>query len=445
MQFRRLALTSGFYGGAELLGRAVQALAIFALAALMPKAVFGEVGLLMAIQQMIMALCTGGLVESVAGRYNQFHNEATIGSLARKARSVFWATSAAVMGVGFCLAVGFDLSATASSSLGAADMFAAATTGVALAYVQLEASLQRLQEQHKAAIGKRVAAQILGFGIGLAATVASPTPTAFFFGLLFGVTSAIVLTGRRGPTQAPAFDGNKSICSAGTLWYEGLPFTVATLISWVSGYGANLFIFYWLGQESVAEYTLVLSATTALLMVANAVNQAWSPRFLKLARETDRTTVDRENLQATRLLQVLLAVAAALTLALFPIILKFGSSNLKGYDQAFDYLAIALVAFVSLAPYYSAMNYYLLHRKGALLARTVLVASAIGIPIWLLLVTALGNFGIYIGWALMTTARGWAVAVVGQRRWGFTLDVFRGCRPVLGVALGWGIGRYLSS
>jgi O-antigen/teichoic acid export membrane protein len=446
MQFRQLALTSGLYGGAELLGRAAQALAVFALAALMPKAVFGQVGMLLAIQQMSMALCLGGLVESVAGRFNQFHTEANIGALARTARWVFWATSAAVMGTGTCLTAALGLFDTASTTLAVVDLFAAAATGVALAYVQLETSLLRLQERHKEAIGKRVAAQILGFGIGLAVTVVTPTPTAFFFAVLLGVICAIVLTGKRDPTKTPASEGSKPmICSAGTLWYEGLPFTVATVVSWASGYGANFFIFFWLGQESVAEYTLVLSATTALVMVANAVNQAWSPRFLKLARETDRITVDRANLRATRLLQVLLSMAAALTLALFPVVLRFGGSNLRGYDQAFDFLALALVAFVLLGPYYSAMNYYFLHRSGSLFARIVLVASAVGLPVWFLLVAVLGNPGIYLGWALITTGRGWAVAVVAQRRWGFELDVVRGCLPILGVVLGWGIGRYLSS
>lgn len=442
MRFRQLVLTSGVYGGAELLGRAMQALAILALAGLMPKATFGEVGMLIAVQQMVMALCLGGLVESVSGRLNEYFAAGAMDILISRARIIFWISSAVIV-ASICVIAGLGLLPVASSAnLGA--LVAAVATGVALAYVQLETCMQRIQERHKSAIGIRVLSQILGFGLGLAATIAAPTPAAFFSGLLLGVICSLAFTYRRPAiNDKPVTNGR--LCSSTTLWREGAPFMGATLISWAAGYGANFFIFYWLGQESVAEYTLVLSATTALLMVANAVNQVWSPRFLALAREKDKTTIARENLRAMGLLQSLLAATAFATLALFPIVVNLGGANLKAYGSVFDFLAIAFVALVSLTPYYSAMNYYLLHREGPLLARVILVSTMIGIPAWFALVAALGNWGIYVGWSLMTISRGWTVAIVGQKRWGLEVDALRGLLPVLGVALGWAIGRQFLS
>lgn len=78
MRFRQVVVTSALYGSFNaLLSRrecAKQLPGILMLTSMIPKDTFGEIGFLFALQQLVMSLSLGGLVEAVSGRLNGFWN-----------------------------------------------------------------------------------------------------------------------------------------------------------------------------------------------------------------------------------------------------------------------------------------------------------------------------------------------------------------------------------
>src|SRR3569832_536863 len=111
VKLRRFILTSASYGLAEIAARATQAVAMFWAAAVCTKQTFGEIALLIAVQQLITLFGVGGTVEAFSGLLRAFR---LVGRLPFLFACSFW-----VSVFGCVLVISFYI--VAASALG--DMF----------------------------------------------------------------------------------------------------------------------------------------------------------------------------------------------------------------------------------------------------------------------------------------------------------------------------------
>lgn len=413
-------MLSTFYGATDLLGRAMQAVSIFWLAALLSKYEFGNIGLLIAVQQLVMALCLGGLIDVISGRVREIEDELKFNYFKRRVINLYFLVSILVM-----LGVVFfgELYPLYSNEHA---LIVAASTGVIFGFLQLIAGFYRLQEEHRHAIKIRTSSQVIGYGFGILVSTIYPSPLMYFYGVLLGLIATIIVFLGKEYSFPMQYDADNSDLSLGSIGLESLPYLFAGLISWSAGYGANFFIAIVLGRESVADYTLVLTLITAILMLANAFNQAWAPRFFSIAKVLSFNQLNKENDKAQVFLQLMLFIGSLFLLIFYPLAIEYWDNKFMAYRGLYNYIAVSLIGVSFLVPYYGSMNFYLLNRSGILFARIIFFSTLLLFPIWYVLMIKFGDIGIYLGWAIATASRCWILAYVSHLKWGSSFMLWPG-------------------
>lgn len=177
-------------------------------------------------------------------------------------------------------------------------------------------------------------------------------------------------------------------------------------------------------------------------MVANAVNQVWTPRFLAIASQNNSDTLDRENVRATTLLEGVIALTAAMTLMLCPCDerRRVASEGLRWSVRLYGNFVqhICTSALLRRDELLSAAS-----RGRFVGAHRCLDIRSCSPGLVIALATKYGSLGVFIGWALVTVGRAWTVALIGKRKWGFNLNLWAAILPTLSVVVGWFIGRNL--
>lgn len=419
MKLRRFILTSASYGLAEIAARATQAVAMFWAAAVCTKQTFGEIALLIAVQQLITLFGVGGTVEAISGQMRAFRQEGRLPNL--------FASTKWVSVIGCVLGISFYI--VAASALG--DMFEykpgtmlealVIVSGLWIAWLQLRANIQRLQENHRAAILIKTLPIFFMYIGAMIFLVWSPTPTGYLIGIVVGLALASVVV-RVAHTSLINDNGVASKDSVIMVVKDSFPYLVAALLAWMSGYGANLFINTEFPTTIVAEFAFVLSLNAILLLVANSINQVWAPRFLQLGEVKDFAHLNRVNSVANRISLYMVAIVAALMLSTFPQMISMSWGNLSQYQNIHPYLLISFSTYIALTIYYRSVNYFLLERAGAIFMRLTIWSTLFGLILWVGFIWLLGVWGIYVGLMVTTLLRGGIISLYAKRRWNISLD-----------------------
>src|SRR3569832_1135733 len=191
VKLRRFILTSASYGLAEIAARATQAVAMFWAAAVCTKQTFGVFALFFVVFLLITLFGVGGTVEAISGQMRVFRQEGRLPNL--------FASTKWVSVIGCVLVISFYI--VAASALG--DMFEykpgtmlealVIVSGLWIAWLQLRANIQRLQENHRAAILIiTLPIFFLFFGV-LFLMVWSILLSGFLFGIVVGLAQASVV------------------------------------------------------------------------------------------------------------------------------------------------------------------------------------------------------------------------------------------------------------
>jgi len=419
LKIRTLLLASGAYGLAEVAMRLVQAATMFWVVAVCSKQTFGEIGLLISVQQMVTLLALGGIVDALSGRISERRSRGSISGLLVSTTRAFWLGSLIAI---LLYTVAYWLSP--NGYFGATPALAhvcVVISGILFARITLASSIERLQEKHRSAIASKAIPTTTGFVMAAFAVVIEPPQFTYFLGLLAGAALGLLvllLASRRESVEV--HDLNLKEVSG--LYVESFPFLVAALMAWASGIGMNLFVGAFISATEVAEFTLVLSIISAVSMIPYAVNQVWYPRFLSVAQGLPRDQLDQANSAANRLTLFLLSLAASTIIAFFVDVVSFIGGNISQYASIHGYLLVSLLSFVSLSLHYRSTNYYLLYRMGRTLMNLVTIASIVSIAIWAVLILMMGVWGIYVGFLLANFLRSAVEYGDARRRWKVSMD-----------------------
>jgi O-antigen/teichoic acid export membrane protein len=192
---------------------------------------------------------------------------------------------------------------------------------------------------------------------------------------------------------------------------------VLSVLGWLSGYGNNYVIQFFLEPVEVARFTFALTLSSIIQLVATAMNQVWNPRFYLLLNRLPIQEVEKESRRFFGLQAVVLGLVGALLIALLPQATHFLGGNLAQYESARTGLLFLVLYYLASIPWWHCNNYFMAHDQGSIIMRVALIAGLAGLAGSILLIAVLGPLGIYVGLLLQIVLRSAGLLIVAKRNW----------------------------
>lgn len=404
---RKLLFYSGLYGGSTIALKVAGFLLTVWLAKVFSQEEYAIFGLMYALQTGVSTFAITGLFESVVGLLNG-KSESSVATLYNSTIISFFLLATFVGLISFIL-LHFFSSTTYSLGLQTAVIF----SGVILSFASLKAQLFRLQERH-------VDSLAFSFLIPLGGVIGSfviiffdKSISSFFIGSILGSCFPLLffLIKEGKPDTAIHSRDIKNI------FIRISPFVLVTFFGWLSGYGNNFIVDFFLDLKTVARFTFALTIAAIMQMVASALNQVWAPKFYKDIHREPLHSVEKENKKFAFISCLLLGLVGFFILVLFPFGISIIGGNLASYQDLGVKLFVLLLAYLVLVIWTYCYNYLLAYDKGKIVMNITLFTSAIGIPLWVLLISQLGEIGIYLGFLLQMFLRSSVIYYVSIKYW----------------------------
>jgi O-antigen/teichoic acid export membrane protein len=406
----RLAYHAGLYAGGAALLKLAGFVFFLWLARSLSVQEYATWGLLYALQTALSALGIAGVVESVVGLLRQHPGAEQRHKLFAAANGVFVITLAGAVALGIALFVVFMRASGVSFSA-----FCGATlSGALLAYASLQSQIVRLEERHLASLYFNFVMPLAGLIGSVAGFVLEHTVESFFWGTTLGLAIGAI-GARLVGLGLHAFDRSREHRRA--LLSRIGPFVPIVFLGWLGGYGNNYVIDLFFDAEAVAKFTLAFMLSSIMQLIATALNQVWSPRFYRMTHELAPEQLERQNRRFFRVQGIALGLSGALLIALYPFAAQLLGGNLLHYRSLSLELALLVIAYVVLVPWWHCANYLLAYDKGPEMMKIHTATSAGGIVVQVASMLALGQVGIYFGFLAQMALRSAGILLFAKRHW----------------------------
>ena len=371
---------------------------------------YATFGLLYALQTGLMTLAIAGIMEAVVGLLKEHRLPEQREKLFSAANTAFalMLLPAILFALFVFLTFGEPLGSLSDA------LVYVLIVGSLGAYSSLQAQIVRLEEKHIASLWFNFIAPLSGLIGGFFSFFIERTVPSFFLGSAVGTLVSLLgfWINRIG------FYGVANRISETRLIFIGVvPFIGIGFLGWLSGYGNNFLIKIFFESADVAKFTFAFMLSSIMQLVATAMNQVWSPRFYKIVHELSFEQVEKRNRQFFRLQAVVMGLVGAFVIALFPSTISMLGGNLIAYKSLSLELLLLFSAYILLSPWWHCQNYYLAHGKGSRLLKIVLITSAMGITVSLILMWIVGPIGIYLGFLAQMLFRSLGVLVAAKNYW----------------------------
>lgn len=399
------------YAAAAALHKGLGFVLILWLAHSLSVAEYANFGLLFALQTGIAALATAGIGDAVVSKLSPRADRAR---LFAAANGVF-----ALLAVAAALGGAVVFTAFAWPAAGGTLSFVAVLAGGLLgAFFTLQSTLVRLEEHHAAALVLGALAPLAGVAGACAGFVATRTVDGFFLGMASGLATTLVVLRILGVGQFRVKMGDEYTRA---LRAEVLPYLAVALLAWIGGYGNTYGVKAFFGAADVAAFTFVFTLSAVMQLVATSMNQVWSPRFFRLARELPVHDLEAQNARFYAVQGGVLGIVGGLMLLLLSPMIDWFGGNLATYRSLHVELLLLLAAYAAAIPWWHAQNYFLVHGAGKPLMNLVIISSVAGIAVWLASMALLGTIGIYTGLVAQYVVRTATTFWWARRQWGIRL------------------------
>lgn len=427
-----------YAGGAALLKLCSLAVSLW-LARSLSVAEYGVFGLYYAIQTAIGSLGAVGIGESVIALLARYQFRQGRTQLFAAANRVFLLTATLSI-VGACfLAIFVSRNSGGFGLLGLAGTLA---SGMALAFVTLQAGLVRLEERHSASLAFAVGIPLVGLVGSVVGLAVEMSPESFFLGGALGMlvsVGALVVTKVAIPLRLEDLTWVREIAR------RLPPYVVIALLGWLGGYGNNVMVVAMFDAEEVARFTFALSVGVIMQLVASAMNQVWNPRFYQLTHKEAFETVEMKSLRFFSIQGIILGLVAAACLVGLPPALRGLGGQMGTYASMPVELFWIFASYVAVSPCWHCQNYLFAYDKGRTLAYATAATSIVGIGIWILLMWVLGADGVYAGFFVQMLIRSIGYVVATRQYWPIKIAWSGICVGMLFAVGGLLLGRSVSS
>lgn len=398
---------------------------MFWLASICTKQQYGTAGILFSAQQFVTILVIGGLVEACTSLLNEYRALDRLPTLFFNARILLWVAST-IIGLLYAVVYWVVLPSLVPGTPLLLHV-AVLLSGILLAYFNLSSNMRRLQEDHRSSIIWKSLPILLCYSFAIAGMAVSQPEEkirGFFVGSLLGLVLAgfvALIAGRSKwtPVQGP----HGEIGTLKDLNRSALPFLPVVLVTWLSGYGANFAIVSFFTKNEVAEFTMVLTLNSILLLSLNSLNQVWTPRFFQLALDKSKEDLADLNRMVNQAMMLLACFIAGLILLYFQEGVTLVGGNMTGYRAIHPYLLITFSSFVFLTGYFRSINYFFLWQHQLVYMRIFLFTTFLGLVVWGLAMWEFGTWGIYVGFWFSIVARGTITFLYARKKWAMRMNL----------------------
>jgi O-antigen/teichoic acid export membrane protein len=365
---------------------------------------------LYALQTALAAFAVAGIVESVMGLLNDYRDRGLCDRLFSTANGLFILLSLISTVLVLLVYWGITPVSRATGWL----LLAVVIGGVLVAYSSLQGSLIRLEERHGESLTIGFLPPIVGIVGGVIALRRASDVASYFIGSTIAMAIAMTLLAW---LRIGSYGVDMRWRQLQPLLASITPFLVLTLLSWAGGYGNTFVVQGFFGTADVAKFTFVYTLSSILQLVATALNQAWSPTFLRIVHQLPRFEVERRYRRFTTGQGLALGLMGAALLVLAPFGIDIVGGNLVAYRNHTIELLLLCAAYAVSIPWWHAQNYFYAYGSGSTLMRTTVAGTLAGMSIWVLAIVMFGTIGVYAGFFAQMMARMLTTAVRAGREW----------------------------
>ena len=362
---------------------------------------YAEFGLFYSMQLGIVAFSISGIIESATG-FLKSNSINSIEKLFFNSKIVFLLYFSIIF---FLLSTYYYLFLDTGIVF-----FAVIYCSLILSYCSLQFQLLRLDEKHIKSIIFSFLVPVVGILGAFIMYYKFRAYGSYFYGSSIGLTISIFFL-----LITQKFNFNFEIGLLKKIMVKSVPFIFVAFIGWISGYG-NLFIInFFLDNKSVAAYTFLMTIGSAILILANSLNQVWAPRVYKLISNSDFIKVEKESSIFYGKMSLIIAIVSSFIIISYPYVLDLIGGNLVNYKDLGFELMLIFLSYLTLTSWWNSYNYFLYFGKGKLVFKIVIISSSIGLFIWVLLIYFLKDIGVYIGFLIQMMLRALVINIYSKQ------------------------------
>lgn len=412
------------YAGSAALLKLVGFISFLYLAKVLSTVEYAEFGLMYSLQTAIITFSMAGVIEYTIAHMHRKRN--SFNDVFKVANTIFLILVALVVLIIFIF---YSLNFTYTINTSNALLAAVVINSVLLVYALFKSQIERLTENHKKSLIYGFVIPFVGMLCGLSCFYFFKNLFSFFAGSSFGLLISILPSLKR-----ISFGTRFDILILKVALIGCLPFIGMAFFNWLSGYGNNQLLDIFFEEEAIAVFTFLFSISALMQLVATALNQVWSPRFYKITHIDPFNFVESKNQKFFKFMTLCLSVVGALLIYSLPFISGLIGGNTNVYSENQHFLIFLVAGYVVLGPWWHCQNYFLAYNKGGELFNLTIISSLIGVCISLILMSTLGEIGVYIGFFIVMLIRALLIVRKSKKYWNLRVSwgsVFGGLFIVL--------------
>ncbi|WP_418637371.1 lipopolysaccharide biosynthesis protein [Winogradskyella sp.] len=316
------------------------------------------------------------------------------------------------------------------SSLSFVNIFSITLGAILLSFFTFQSIIVRLKEAHLHSVVYSFFPPLLGYILGFYLVFTSKESFSYFKGVLYAAfISLFVLFFFR-----KHFIGfSKSTKQIKLIIFSALPYIAIAFFAWILGYGNTFLINYLFDELQVATYVFLFTIASVLQLVANSMNQVWSPKFYNIFQENNLKEIEKKYGVFTIVQGAIIGLIGALIIVVFPIVASYFESFNKYEGVEFSMFFLFGGYLVSI-PWWHTQNYYLIKNQGKKLMNLTLISSLFGLVLWIAMMFFLKEIGIYLGFFFQLLIKSLLVYFYGQKKWDIKFH-WKGTLIGLGILL----------
>lgn len=394
---KSLFLTSAFYTASSILVKGVSFLLVLWLASFLSVEDYGDFGFLYALHQGIVVFSIAGINESTVGFLAKNKSDDERNRLLSNANYAILPSSIIVF---FVLLIFYFASLKSSNpNLLLSCFVLTVLSGLMLAFSTLQSQLNRLREDH---VGSLIFLSVPALFIFLGGSVAVyyfEIGQYFFVGSSIAILACLVtVLSLIRKIRIPIRNGEY----AKKIIWGLFPYFLIAVLGWINGYGNNFIINFFFDKPEIAAFTFIYTFSGVMLVISNALNQVWAPRFYNSYNHTAFEELEKSNHKFYGILAFSLGLAASVMVLLYPTIISVIGGNTVAYEHMRFELFLVLTSFVIYTPIWHCRIHIYARSKGKQLMKLTIISSILGLLSTLAFISLLGEDGIYIGFFSLT-------------------------------------------